>query len=188
MATMEEIVGNLTEVLEFLKENEAEFNAFLEKRNTPKPEPKKVPEGEVARIINSGKYPKEKKKVSHPDQFRGICFEDEDYEKVGKLLNELGMPAHIVGYEYLREAILLWKVSLQTIKVTKDIYPEVARRFKAPSCDSVERTSRYAIKVAYERGNLKLWDEIFGYAVKDLKAKPTNSQFIAILTDYCKRM
>ena len=93
------------------------------------------------------------------------------------------MPAHIKGYQYLREAILLTIDDMDIINsVTKVLYPEVARKFNTtPS--RVERAIRHAIEVAWDRGDLETLQKFFGYTVSNIKGKPTNSEFIAMIAD-----
>ena len=102
---------------------------------------------------------------------------------ITKMLHELGIPAHIKGYQYLREAILLAVDDMDVINaVTKVLYPEVARRFSTtPS--RVERAIRHAIEVAWDRGDLETLQKYFGYTVSNIKGKPTNSEFIAMIAD-----
>ena len=102
---------------------------------------------------------------------------------ITKMLHELGIPAHIKGYQYLREAILLAVDDMDVINaVTKVLYPEVARRF-SPTPSRVERAIRHAIEVAWDRGDLETLQKYFGYTVNSAKGKPTNSEFIAMIAD-----
>ena len=93
------------------------------------------------------------------------------------------MPAHIKGYHYLREAILYSIDNMEAINaVTKILYPEVAKRYNTtPS--RVERAVRHAIEVAWDRGDLDTLQKYFGYTVSNIKGKPTNSEFIAMIAD-----
>ena len=93
------------------------------------------------------------------------------------------VPAHIKGYQYLREAILLTIDDMDIINsVTKVLYPEVARKFNTtPS--RVERAIRHAIEVAWDRGDIETLQKFFGYTVSNIKGKPTNSEFIAMIAD-----
>ncbi len=108
----------------------------------------------------------------------------EDIEStVTSILHQIEVPVHIKGYHYLREAILL---SLENPKllqsVTKKLYPAVARKFDT-TASRVERSLRHAIEVTWERGNPDAINAIFGYTVNSSKGKPTNSEFIALVTD-----
>ena len=94
---------------------------------------------------------------------------------VTEVIHQLGVPAHIKGYHYLREAILS---SLED----KMLYPTVAKKFDTTS-SRVERAIRHAIEIAWDRGNLDTLNSFFGYTVNTCKGKPTNSEFIALITD-----
>ena len=103
--------------------------------------------------------------------------------EVTAILHEVGVPAHIKGYQYLREAIIIVVQNMDAINaVTKVLYPEVAKRFNTtPS--RVERAIRHAIEVAWDRGDLETLQRFFGYTVNSAKGKPTNSEFIAMIAD-----
>ncbi len=102
---------------------------------------------------------------------------------VTDVIHETGVPAHIKGYQYLREAIILTINDMEMINaVTKVLYPEVARKFDTtPS--RVERAIRHAIEVAWDRGDIEILQKYFGYTVSNIKGKPTNSEFIAMIAD-----
>ena len=103
--------------------------------------------------------------------------------RVTAIIHEIGVPAHIKGYHYLREAILYCIDNMGAINaVTKILYPEVAKRYNTtPS--RVERAVRHAIEVAWDRGDLETLQKYFGYTVSNIKGKPTNSEFIAMISD-----
>ncbi len=103
--------------------------------------------------------------------------------RVTGIIHEVGVPAHIKGYQYLREAILITVDDMDVINaVTKVLYPEVAKKFgTTPS--RVERAIRHAIEVAWDRGDLETLQKYFGYTVSNAKGKPTNSEFIAMIAD-----
>ncbi len=103
--------------------------------------------------------------------------------RITAILHEIGVPAHIKGYQYLREAIALAVNDMDVINaVTKVLYPEVAKRFDTtPS--RVERAVRHAIEVAWDRGDIETLQKYFGYTVNSAKGKPTNSEFIAMIAD-----
>ena len=103
--------------------------------------------------------------------------------RVTEVIHEIGVPAHIKGYQYLREAIILTYNDMDMINaVTKVLYPEVAKRFSTtPS--RVERAIRHAIEVAWDRGDIEVLQKYFGYTVSNIKGKPTNSEFIAMIAD-----
>ena len=102
---------------------------------------------------------------------------------VTSIIHEVGVPAHIKGYQYVREAIMISVEDMDVINsVTKVLYPEVAKRFgTTPS--RVERAIRHAIEVAWDRGDLETLQKFFGYTVSNAKGKPTNSEFIAMISD-----
>ena len=102
---------------------------------------------------------------------------------VTNVIHEIGVPAHIKGYQYLREAIIIAVNDMDVINaVTKVLYPQVAKAFSTtPS--RVERAIRHAIEVAWDRGDLDTLQRFFGYTVSNTKGKPTNSEFIALIAD-----
>ena len=99
------------------------------------------------------------------------------------IIHEIGVPAHIKGYQYLREAIIIAVNDMDVINaITKVLYPQVAKTFNTtPS--RVERAIRHAIEVAWDRGDLDTLQRFFGYTVSNTKGKPTNSEFIALIAD-----
>lgn len=102
---------------------------------------------------------------------------------VTSIIHEIGVPAHIKGYQYLREAIMIAVEDMDVINaITKVLYPQVAKTFSTtPS--RVERAIRHAIEVAWDRGDLETLQRFFGYTVSNTKGKPTNSEFIALIAD-----
>ena len=103
--------------------------------------------------------------------------------KITTILHEVGIPAHIKGYNYLREAILRVYNNQEYLgQITKNLYPDIAKSFSSTST-RVERAIRHAIEVAWNRGNVDCIDNIFGYTISADKAKPTNSEFIAMISD-----
>ena len=103
--------------------------------------------------------------------------------RVTAIIHEVGVPAHIKGYQYLREAICIAVNDMDVINaVTKVLYPAVAKRFGTTS-SRVERAIRHAIEVAWDRGDLETLQKYFGYTVNGAKGKPTNSEFIALIAD-----
>ena len=102
---------------------------------------------------------------------------------VTDIIHEIGIPAHIKGYQYLREAILLSIKDNDIINsITKVLYPTIAKKFQTTS-SRVERAIRHAIEVAWNRGNTETLNDLFGYTVSNGKGKPTNSEFIALISD-----
>ena len=105
-------------------------------------------------------------------------------EQVTKLLHQLGIPAHIRGYCFLRYAIMnVFEDGEFLGSITKTLYPEIAKKYHTTST-RVERSIRHAIELAWQRGDVELVDNLFGYTISATKAKPTNSEFIAMLSDY----
>ena len=103
--------------------------------------------------------------------------------RVTAIIHDIGVPAHIKGYQYLREAIGLAVEDMDIINaVTKVLYPAVAKKF-GTTASRVERAIRHAIEVAWDRGDLETLQKYFGYTVSNAKGKPTNSEFIAMIAD-----
>lgn len=102
---------------------------------------------------------------------------------VTDIIHEIGVPAHIKGYQYLREAIMMSVNDIEMLNsITKILYPTIAKKFQTtPS--RVERAIRHAIEVAWSRGKMDTIDELFGYTINNGKGKPTNSEFIALIAD-----
>jgi two-component system response regulator (stage 0 sporulation protein A) len=102
---------------------------------------------------------------------------------VTKIVHEIGIPANIKGYQYLRDAILMVIENMDIINsITKQLYPSIAKEYgTTPS--RVERAIRHAIEVAWGRGRVEVLDKLFGYTVTTSKGKPTNSEFIAMIAD-----
>lgn len=103
--------------------------------------------------------------------------------RVTNILHEIGVPAHIRGYHYMREAILMSINDIDVLNyITKELYPSIAKKCNTtPS--RVERAIRHAIEVAWSRGKVDAIDSLFGYTVSTNKGKPTNSEFIALIAD-----
>lgn len=103
--------------------------------------------------------------------------------KVTNIIHEIGVPAHIKGYQYLRDGIMMVVNNIEVInQITKQLYPDLAKKYKTtPS--RVERAIRHAIEVAWNRGQIETVESIFGYTVNSNKGKPTNSEFIAMIAD-----
>ena len=102
---------------------------------------------------------------------------------VTEIIHQIGVPAHIKGYHYLREAIMLSIYDSEMLEsVTKVLYPTVAKKFDTTS-SRVERAIQHAIEIAWDRGDLDTLNSYFGYTVNTGKGKPTNSEFVALITD-----
>ena len=102
---------------------------------------------------------------------------------VTDMTHEIGVPAHIKGYQYLREAIMMSVEDIEMLNsITKSLYPTIAKKYQTtPS--RVERAIRHAIEVAWSRGKMETLDSLFGYTINTGKGKPTNSEFIALIAD-----
>ena len=110
--------------------------------------------------------------------------QEHDLEQdVTNMIHEIGVPAHIKGYQYLREAIMMAVEDNEMLgSITKVLYPSIAKKYQTtPS--RVERAIRHAIEVAWSRGRMETLDALFGYTVNTGKGKPTNSEFIALIAD-----
>ena len=104
-------------------------------------------------------------------------------QDVTDMIHEIGVPAHIKGYQYLREAIMMSVEDNEMLSsITKVLYPSIAKKYQTtPS--RVERAIRHAIEVAWSRGRMETLDALFGYTINTGKGKPTNSEFIALIAD-----
>ena len=111
-------------------------------------------------------------------------FSDTELElQITEIIHKIGVPAHIKGYHYLRESIMLAVKDSEIINsVTKQLYPTVAKRFNTTS-SRVERAIRHAIEVAWDRGDVEVLNSYFGYTIHNSRGKPTNSEFIAMIAD-----
>lgn len=103
--------------------------------------------------------------------------------RVTEVIHQVGVPAHIKGYQYLREAIMMAVNDMDAVSaITKVLYPSIAKKFKTTS-SRVERAIRHAIEVAWDRGDIETLQSYFGYTVSGVKGKPTNSEFISMIAD-----
>lgn len=103
--------------------------------------------------------------------------------KVTEILHQIGVPAHIKGYHYLRDSIIMSVEQPEIINaVTKQLYPSVAKKYSTTS-SRVERAIRHAIEVAWDRGDVEVLNSYFGYTIQGSRGKPTNSEFIAMISD-----
>ncbi len=129
------------------------------------------PEVLASRVLNAAGRPTQKPHVA------------DDECTVTEILHQIGVPAHIKGYQFLRDAILLTLEDAEYINsVTKRLYPEIAKR-NATTASRVERAIRHAIEVAWDRGDVDTLNSYFGYTIHNLRGKPTNSEFIAMISD-----
>ncbi len=124
-----------------------------------------------------------KKMTADVSEVRGKMGEESLENRVTNMIHEIGIPAHIKGYHYLRDAIMMAVEDMDVLNaITKVLYPTVAKKYRTTS-SRVERAIRHAIEVAWSRGKLDILDELFGYTVSNGKGKPTNSEFIALVSD-----
>lgn len=112
------------------------------------------------------------------------AVEDYELEKyITELMLDIGVPAHLKGYHYLRDAILLCGRDMEAVSsVTKLLYPTIAKHFKTTN-QKVERAIRNAIEVSWTRGNTETFESLFGYSIQEGKSRPTNSEYIARIAD-----
>ncbi len=167
-------------------DNEKMFKILTDLMNTDK-------EFQIMITVPSGKRQSEEKQrpVNIWDKEENAGFltkpsekKEHDLEKdVTETIHEIGVPAHIKGYQYLREAIMMAVEDIDMLNsITKVLYPTIAKRFcTTPS--RVERAIRHAIEVAWSRGKMETLDALFGYTINTGKGKPTNSEFIALIAD-----
>lgn len=112
-----------------------------------------------------------------------FLFESTLENDVTKMIREIGIPAHIKGYQYIREGIMMSVKDPEILNyITKFLYPTIAKKYHTTT-SSVERAIRHAIEVAWNRGKFEAMEELFGYNMNSSKAKPTNSEFIALIAD-----
>lgn len=103
--------------------------------------------------------------------------------EITSIIHEIGVPAHIKGYMYLREAITMVVNNIELLSaVTKELYPSIAKKYNT-TASRVERAIRHAIEVAWSRGQVETINKLFGYTIHNSKGKPTNSEFIAMIAD-----
>lgn len=102
---------------------------------------------------------------------------------ITEIMLDMGVPAHLKGYHYLRDAILLSGRDMEVVSsVTKLLYPTIAKHFKTTD-QKVERAIRNAIEVSWTRGNVETFEQLFGYSIQQGKSRPTNSEYIARIAD-----
>ncbi len=122
--------------------------------------------------------------VNHAHTFADNNKKDRNLDaSITSIIHEIGVPAHIKGYLYLREAIAMVYHDVELLgSITKVLYPDIAKKYNT-TASRVERAIRHAIEVAWNRGNIESIADLFGYTVSMSKAKPTNSEFIAMVAD-----
>lgn len=141
-------------------------------------------------VLNRVKHVKSSinKKNIEPRKINAFENKEEYIEKnlesdVTNMIHEVGVPAHIKGYQYLRDAIMMSINDMEMLNsITKILYPEIAKKNNTTS-SRVERAIRHAIEVAWNRGKIDTLEELFGYTINNGKGKPTNSEFIALIAD-----
>ena len=102
---------------------------------------------------------------------------------VSHMMRDMGVPAHLKGYRYVRSAVLIAEEDMKVVgSVTKLLYPEIAKQYNTTDC-KVERAIRNAIEISWERGNKETFERLFGYCVKSGQGRPTNSEYIAAIAD-----
>ena len=111
---------------------------------------------------------------------------EEQMRYITQIMLKLGMPVHLRGYHYLREAICLSAVDMELVgSVTKLLYPEIAKQYHTES-EKIERAIRSVIEVGWERGNEEIYADILGYSKSHGNGRPTNSEFIAAMADWVR--
>ena len=137
----------------------------------------------LSRIKDAGNG---ERKNSSESESRNAVSKKQAYNletRVTDMIHEIGIPAHIKGYHYLRDAIIMAVDDMDVLNaITKVLYPTIAKMHQT-TASRVERAIRHAIEVAWSRGKLDTLDELFGYTVSNGKGKPTNSEFIALIAD-----
>ena len=139
----------------------------------------------LERILERYEKEKQRKKQREgmTEEQKQFIFESALENDVTNLIREIGIPAHIKGYQYIREGIIMSVKDPEMLNyITKFLYPSIAQKYRTTN-SSVERAIRHAIEVAWDRGKLDSMEELFGYNVNSGKGKPTNSEFIALLAD-----
>ncbi len=140
--------------------------------------------GRLRSIQNRGERILNPVRTAGSAERKRVSYETRDLETdVTNMIHEIGVPAHIKGYQYLRDAIMMTVEDMDMLSsITKVLYPTIAKTHQTtPS--RVERAIRHAIEVAWSRGKMDTIDELFGYTVSTGKGKPTNSEFIALISD-----
>lgn len=136
----------------------------------------------VNQIKRTGRSHKEGK-IKGKTLEAALPYELELEADVTSIIHEIGVPAHIKGYQYLRDAIIMSVLDMDMLNsITKVLYPTIAKKYDTTT-SRVERAIRHAIEVAWSRGKMDTIDELFGYTINHGKGKPTNSEFIALITD-----
>ena len=178
------------EVLEYLKKNNINKKIIVLTSYNTQEMIRKVSElGACYYILKPFELSHLKAKIesvyaSHSNPNESVdLFQNNLQISISKTLHELGVPSHVKGYQYIREAISMVYDNPDIVGgITKELYPELATKFDT-TVSRVERAIRHAIEVAFSRGRVDMIDELFGYTVSNGKGKPTNSEFIALIAD-----
>ena len=126
---------------------------------------------------------KKKQQENMTNEQKQFLFDSTLENDVTHIIREIGIPAHIKGYQYIREAIMMTVNDINLLNyITKLLYPTIAKKYKTTS-SSVERAIRHAIEVAWNKGQIDVLEDMFGYTISAGKGKPTNSEFIALIAD-----
>ncbi len=145
-----------------------------------------IPKGEASSAQNRRKTDFMQPEEIYEDQNREELLKnarDRLESEVTAIIHEVGVPAHIKGYHYLRDAIMMSVEDMEMLgAVTKILYPAIAKKHNT-TASRVERAIRHAIEVAFSRGKIETIEELFGYTISEGKGKPTNSEFIALIAD-----
>ncbi|MDI6618132.1 MAG: sporulation transcription factor Spo0A [Clostridiales bacterium] len=138
----------------------------------------------IRQMFNSSMGMQEiRKHMVDSEQQTSNFFNNNLESEITNIIHEIGVPAHIKGYLYLREAIFMVVNDVELLSaVTKELYPSIAKKFNT-TASRVERAIRHAIEVAWSRGQIETINKIFGYTIHNGKGKPTNSEFIAMVAD-----
>ena len=136
----------------------------------------------ILKLHNDAKKQQKQQQNMTAEQ-KQFLFDSTLENDVTKMIREIGIPAHIKGYQYIREGIMMAVKDPEILNyITKYLYPTIAKKYHTTT-SSVERAIRHAIEVAWNRGKLESLEDIFGYSVSCGKGKPTNSEFIALIAD-----
>lgn len=129
----------------------------------------------------------QKREFSRTSQVEDLTEKKEREQRIVRLLREIGIPASLLGYEYIKKAVILALEDESYLRaVTKELYPKLAKNFNT-NPPRVERSIRHAIERVFEKGNINRLNEIFSYTVDSLKGRPTNREFLATIVEELKR-
>src|SRR5699024_6578349 len=168
-----ELLGSITKVL---------YPDIAKKYNTTASRVERAIRSEERRVGKECKY---RDTISKRDWSSDVCSSDlRDLEEdITNIIHDIGVPAHIKGYLYLREAITMVYHDIELLgSITKVLYPDIAKKYNT-TASRVERAIRHAIEVAWSRGDIESISSLFGHTINVAKAKPTNSEFIAMIAD-----